>query len=91
MSGIIRWEDPAALRPDGPQAWDSEAIAADLRDRPGVWALVRTDANGVYVTLVKKGRVAAFQPSGSFEACSRKVGTKLQLYARYVGEAGEYR
>lgn len=60
-------------------------IAAELRSRPMEWA--RLDDIGTnprsYVTHIRKGRMSAFRPAGTFEA---KVAGG-QLWARYVGGA----
>jgi hypothetical protein len=92
---IIRWEDPPpplADRRQRPRRTDYWRYVADkLREHPGRWAVVLEDEAFGYAagmaTQIKAGRLAAFRPSGSFEAQTRTVDSKYACYARYVGEA----
>ena len=97
MSVIIRFEDPPppargctkGPRPPRPTARD---IAAALRENPQRWALVREggrergayDAARSTATVITRGRIAAFQPTGDFEAVTRTVAGQVRVYARYL-------
>jgi hypothetical protein len=61
-----------------------EVIAAQLRAHPGRWAKL-PDLNFGSAGDIKYGRLAAYRPSGSFEAVIRRGA----VYARHVGEDGE--
>ncbi len=88
---VVRWKNPPASRPST-LGFDSHAIAAALRSCPGVWALVLERGNSSYVGQITKGRSGtAFRPAGTFEATSRWDNGVCNIYARYVGERGEYR
>lgn len=80
----IKWEAP---EPDGRGrgAWDDTAEA--LRSRPGEWALVAEDVSASTAIAIKRARLAAFAPAGSFEAVSRSASNnrRARIYARYVG------
>lgn len=80
MSGVIRWEEP----PAAPTHHDR--IAADLRSRPGQWALVMERVNRNNATKISNAVHAAYLPAGAFEATSvgRGDGT-TDIFARYVG------
>jgi hypothetical protein len=53
--------------------WDQ--VARDLRSKPGLWACVRVCETGpaasAMAQAIKRGRIVAFRPVGSFEAVSR--------------------
>lgn len=68
--------------PAGDTKW--APIAAELRDQPGVWALIggqTSSRSGGAASNIKRGTWRAFPPAGAYEA--RYVNG--QLYARYVG------
>ncbi|MGD7788179.1 hypothetical protein ACQCX2_07625 [Propionibacteriaceae bacterium Y1700] len=71
-------------RPESPFWRD---VASALTARPGEWAKVPGEYYQSVVSHVRQGRLAAFQPAGSFEATGRTIkGTgKYTIYARYVG------
>lgn len=92
---VIRWEappprtrhdDPARPQPHSKHA----ALAADLRGRPGEWALVLIASKGSATSIantINNGIIAEFRPSGTFEAVTRSVGAgRYHAYARYLGE-----
>lgn len=89
----IQWEQPPPEN-RGRRAgskWDD--FAAALRSRPGEWALMTDSGDNSMVNRVKKGAPSAFQPEGSFEATGRKQpGTsRYKVWARYIGENGEFK
>lgn len=67
------------------------AIAAELKSRPGEWALIAEATSPSVVTYITRGLGSAYTPAGSFEAVSRLAEGHRDVYARYVGENGEYR
>ncbi|EPH40354.1 hypothetical protein ABT390_13620 [Streptomyces aurantiacus] len=68
-------------------------IAAELRQKPHVWGVVRKPASisraSSAAQAIKTGRLAAYEPAGSFEAVACTVGEGKNkehlVYARYVG------
>ncbi len=61
-----------------------------LRGKPGKWALVGRFSVSTS-TQVKTGRLG-FAPAGAFEAVSRGTNNgRADIYARFVGESGEFR
>lgn len=97
MTGVIRWADPPGPRRGrgrlGQRVDDdgSEELAAELRGRPGVWAVIFEGDNGPANSCAIRIRRAwrpAFEPPGDFDALMRKGkgATVTSVYARYVGE-----
>lgn len=95
---VIRWEDPPPpqRRPGSNQGRRAStgrwaAVAADLRTRPGAWALVQVSDRWSSVAgnpqNIRAGKLAGFKPPGAFEAIFRLVGDEARCYARYVGES----
>lgn len=88
---VLRWEDP----PETPRAgrwrpvFDWYRIAAQLRDRPGQWALVLCGGHNSNVAAnVRDGSASvALRPAGAFDAKSVRADGEYRLYVRYVGEA----
>lgn len=82
----LHWQ-PDGLPPPVPSSYFSyqhEVIAAKLRERPGVWALLpNLPVN--YAGAINKGQITAYRPGGSYEAVNRNN----QLYIRYVGQEEE--
>ncbi|MFI6055526.1 hypothetical protein ACIBCO_36250 [Streptomyces violascens] len=70
-------------------------IAADLRQHPGTWGVVRRPASPARAAsaaqAIRDGRLLAYLPTGSFEAVARTVVeagvVEHRVYARYVGGA----
>jgi hypothetical protein len=87
----ITWEspEPKVGRPPGSK-WDP--IAKMLKNNPGKWACLGHDMPTGIVTVIKKGTLKCFQPEGSFETATRNHTERWRadVYARYVGENGEY-
>lgn len=97
MPEEITFEDPP---PNGREARASHAIvAAQLREKPGQWALVdrrstaRNAASTAYAIAHARG-MRHYAPEGAFEAMSRTVHiknpdgtrrTEYRVYSRYVG------
>lgn len=69
-------------------------IAMQLRERPGEWALVSTAKSAYSMNSmayqIRAAYYAAYLPRGSFEAAGRTVDGERRVYARYIGEGGEY-
>lgn len=92
---VLRWEDPppsegsarAARRKPTGSKYDQ--IAEQLRQRPGVWAVVLESSVGIaggLTTHIRLGQISCFTPTGDFEATSRHRGDSAVVYARYVGD-----
>lgn len=100
---IIRWEDPpppsrrgrgggrpavaarAVQRPARGERWVQ--VAAELRVRRGMWAVVLETASPRSIAAqISLGRLEPFVPAGDFGAVSRKVGAVYAVYARYLGD-----
>lgn len=67
-------------------------IASMLRERPNEWALVAEDVNPSLVTHIRRGRLKAFEPEGTFDASGQgrnDRGYTKELYVRFIGEAVE--
>lgn len=89
---VIRWEDPPESRKGkaggrgfvrNPR-W--QAVADELRAHPGRWAVVAEGENAGISGHIRRGKYAAMQPAGSFEAqCVGAGGEFPIIYARYVG------
>jgi hypothetical protein len=86
----LKFEEPPEPQRGRASLEEQREFAKQLRARPGQWAVVtvRTTAAeaGQYAYTVRKGVRKLFQPAGTFEAVSRKVGDEHRVYARYVGE-----
>lgn len=100
---VIRWEDPpehrnkGVPRPNWPavdQTPKWQAIADELRANPGRWGVIGDRLGpgtaGPITRRIRRGDRPMWSPAGSFEAVSRKRsdGEGIDMYARYVGEAG---
>ncbi len=64
--------------------------SAQLIAKPGQWAILRRDFKSqdqaaTLASYIRIGQLAAFSPSGAFEAVSRSVEGEYRVYARYVG------
>jgi hypothetical protein len=95
MSGVLRWEEPPeayhraeARQPNRSKHW--RQVAVSLREQPCRWAVVLEGATfthtGGIARQIKRGVIAAFRPSGHFEAQTRTTPAGYTVYARYVGE-----
>lgn len=90
---VERWENPPDLierrtrRGIGHSRYTR--VAAELVANTGRWAVIfegtGPQASNV-VHAVRMGRVLCFSPSGDFDACTRMVGDRAVVYARYVGD-----
>lgn len=81
MTEVIAWKPP----PGQPRRRARyHYVAAELRRRPGQWALVKASVSpaGARATVsqIRRGLVPAFLPTGHFEAVVRGLG----VYVRYV-------
>lgn len=91
MSAVIRWEPPPAARrasSEPPSEFDHHGIAAELRARPGDWAVVcESGTNPALTARINRGELSAYRPAGCFEAVCRANGSGvLVIYARYLGD-----
>lgn len=90
MANIVFTDPPPPKRFGTAHPW--EEIAATLKANPGKWALCLRGVHSSYTSQINRGKLAAFQPPGAFEA--RSVSTlpsengrkSNDLYIRYVGE-----
>jgi hypothetical protein len=87
----IVWEEPPKPKSNS-RSGLHEAIAAQLRAKPGQWARVIAAGHST-AAYIKSGRLPAYQPAGAFEAVARNSrledGRKTQIwdiYARYIGD-----
>ncbi|RLP68389.1 hypothetical protein D9V30_10390 [Mycetocola reblochoni] len=78
-------EPPAHGRKKHVDDWKD--TADQLRNRPGEWALVATDASPSMVRHIKAGTYIGMRPAGHFDAVSRgNRGSRAdEIYARYIG------
>lgn len=93
MTRIVFEAPPArSHRPRGKTK--HEKIAATLIKRPGEWALIESYAKQATMSSVahqiKHGKIRAYGPKGTFDAVGRSVEGKHRVWARYLGEHGEY-
>lgn len=87
MSAIIRWEPPPAERTKPRRIAQWEGVAADLRERPGEWALIATGVEHANTAgQINAARIRCFAPAGAFEAQRQLVDGEIRVYARYVAE-----
>lgn len=65
-------------------------IAAQLRQRPGQWALIATRSSastaGSTAHSIRTGKIKPYGPEGTYEAAARTVDGEHQVHARYMGE-----
>lgn len=99
MSDEIVFEEPPQGRYCN-QRLSHAIIAAQLRERPGIWAVIdkRSTARRAANTAnaIRSARnMAHYRPAGAYEAMSRTVSVRTEdgkrvkefrVYARYVGE-----
>ena len=76
---------PASFKP----RTDWAAVAAQLREHPDAWAVVkvcRSRGNAATTAMrIRKGQIPLTCPAGHFDAESRLVDAEYRVYARYVG------
>lgn len=90
---VVRSEDPpptARRQPSDSRSAFWRAVAEQLREVPGKWALVCDEsewgyAGGIAGQIIN-GRLAAFRPAGTFAATTRTVDGKYRVYARFIGD-----
>lgn len=63
----VEWKEPAPR----PTQYNWEAIAAQLREKPGEWALVFERDRTTVVNAIRQGNVAAVRPADGFEVRTR--------------------
>lgn len=77
----LRWEDPEPLERGPAPLLDWGAVAAALRERPGVWALILEDvSSGVTVTAKRYGLEVTVRGVD-------KTGRVAKMYARWPENA----
>lgn len=94
--GVIGWEDPPPVVKDAGGSWvkvhDWESIAADLKSRPGRWAIATVCRNrGVasqVANAVRTGEYEVLRRQGPFEAVARQVDGEARVYARFLLDPG---
>ena len=82
----MEWVEPPETR----HRRDWADVARALRAKPGVWAKISDDSDRSLVTHIATARLGSFAPAGAYEATSRGKSNRATVYARYVGEDGEY-
>ncbi|MCA6093465.1 hypothetical protein LE181_15015 [Streptomyces sp. SCA3-4] len=68
-------------------------IAAELRAHPSVWGVVQKPTSiaraASAAQAIRRARLTAYEPAGSFEAVARTVtdgdATEYRVYARFIG------
>jgi hypothetical protein len=94
--GVIRWEEPPPSDTrGGPTRYNPLSkylpLAAELRRRPGDWALVYEGVKSHATSLaniIRYGIGGAFIPGGDYEAVTRTRDRVTRTYARYLGDVG---
>jgi len=83
----VKWQDPPIVKP-GRHGGSKWKVATDeLRERPGVWALIGESESSAVAFNINHGKIKGIE-AGEFEAtCRNTVGSKADIYARYVGAA----
>ncbi len=87
LTGIIRWEAPPELRG---AAHDWPAITADLKTRPGDWALIMVcSTREIAATTARNVRESHYEAlhGDRYEAKARTVDGEFRVYARYLWPA----
>lgn len=86
----LEWKDPPPVRHAGrTPSPELLAVAAELRSRPGEWALVKSAVSAGTAHHWRVGKAAAFRP-GEFEFVVRNTDRATQradIYGRYIGTA----
>lgn len=89
----MEWKEPVEKKVGlyNARASEHDAIAKQLKERPGQWAVCYTDEFYQLAYRIKDGSIPAFRPAGTFEATCRGAAGKGQktkeIYVRYVGES----
>lgn len=80
----VQWEEPPARKCNARKDWAS--IAAQLRSRPGQWAVIDTDAAVSAAANFRRGVNRSF-PVGDFEFRAHGTNNNRveKIYARFVG------
>jgi hypothetical protein len=90
----IRFEEPPAKIHGNAKRSKHRKIADKLRKVTGEWAHIGTydnasSANSV-AHLIRRGKIAAYAPEGTFEAVARTTGGKHGIWARHTGPDGDH-
>jgi hypothetical protein len=88
----IKFETPEPARSGKPRHNWAE-IAAQLRKRPGEWAVIDEDCPKTQGGNFSRGGNKAFRPVGAWEFTVRGASKSRaeKLYGRFVGEKGEFK
>lgn len=88
----IKFETPEPARSGKPRH-DWAEIAAQLRKRPGEWAVIDEDCPKTQGVTFSRGGNKAFRPVGAWEFTVRGASKSRaeKLYGRFVGEKGEFK
>lgn len=86
----LKWEEPPVRRTrqgSGKHA----GIAAQLRAKPGEWAIIdlfdESARAAAMAYVIKTAKLRAYAPAGAYEAKGRTVDGEHRVYARFVGGA----
>ncbi len=85
--GVIRWENPPEVVRPKPGVWH-DAIAAQLRQRPGEWALIHIKHTTPRTMSedIMSAKIKAYRPAGAFESKTVRFDNAAHVYARFVGD-----
>jgi hypothetical protein len=86
----LEWEEPPPGARRKGSRWDP--IARALRQHPGKWACIGRNIPTGIMTTINTAGLKCFRPEGAFEAVARNHTNRwtADVYARYVGDDGEY-
>ena len=84
MSNVLRWEAPPERPTD---RWTK--VADELKEHTGEWGVVaENQKNNTLARNIKQAVYKSFEPAGTFETRSVKVGETFTIFARFTnGEA----
>jgi hypothetical protein len=89
---VLEWKDPPESRVLARPNSEYIAIADELRAHTGQWARIKANVSGTSLPSdIKKGRIRAFRPAGTFEAVVRRgaIAKRWDVFVRYVGESDQ--
>ena len=89
---MVKFQDPPPEATQPRKQSRHTAVAAQLKENPGKWALLEEVQTRSSATMIRRGNHKAYQPDGSFEAVAQaRSDGAYDVYARYIGENGEHR
>lgn len=86
----VKWLDAEPPSVKRQSSW--EKISAQLKTRPGQWALVQTGAGSTgTASMVRSGKYSGTAPAGSFNALAKwnEETKSYDIYACYLGDPNE--